>query len=136
MGLLDEIVTKATGKPAAESGDQTSGLVGVIVEMVRNQPGGLSGLVQSFHEKGLGGIVNSWVSTGQNLPISAEQIQGVLGNEKVNQLAAKVGISPDVASSKLAELLPTLVDKLTPDGRVPEGEDLLQKALGFFNRAS
>lgn len=58
-------------------------------------------------EKGLGDIVNWWVSTGQNLPIGAEQIQRVLGSEQIQQFASKVGLSPDLASSKLAELLPS-----------------------------
>ena len=134
MGLLDDMVTKATG--TGSSKEPASGLAGGILEMLKNQPGGLSGLVQTFQEKGLGGIVNSWVGTGQNLPISAEQIQGALGSEKVKQLAAKAGISPDVASSKLAELLPTVVDKLTPDGKIQEGLDLLPKDLSFLDRAS
>lgn len=134
MGLLDDVVTKATG--TGSSTESTSGLAGGILEMLKNQPGGLAGLVQTFQEKGLGGIVNSWVGTGQNLPISAEQIQGALGSEKVKQLAAKAGISPDLASSKLAELLPTVVDKLTPDGKIQEGLDLLPKDLSFLDRAS
>ena len=80
--------------------------------------------------------MTSWVGTGQNLPISAEQIQNVLGSERVKQFAAKAGISPEVASSKLAELLPAVVDRLTPDGKAPEGGDFLQQVLSFFNRKS
>jgi uncharacterized protein YidB (DUF937 family) len=136
MGLLEELVGKATGTPSSGSAEQTSGLATGIMQMLSSQPGGLPGLVQAFHEKGLGSIVNSWVGTGQNLPISAEQIQGVLGSEQVKQLAAKVGISPDVAGSKLAEILPVVVDKLTPDGKIPEGGGLFEQALGFFNRKS
>lgn len=132
MGLLEEVTSKVMGMPSTGSTEETSGLATGIMHMLNSQPGGLSGLVQIFHEKGLGGIVNSWVSTGQNLPISAEQIRGVLGNEQVQQFATKVGISPDLATSKIAELLPVVVDKLTPDGKVPEGGGLLQQALGFF----
>lgn len=68
----------------------------------------------------------------QNLPIGAEQIQRVLGSEQLQQFASKVGLSPDLASSKLAELLPAVVDKLTPDRKIPEGRGLLQQALGFL----
>ena len=132
MGLLDELTTKVLDNPSNSTTAETSGLAGGIMHMLTSQPGGLPGLIQTFHEKGLGGVVNSWVRTGQNLPISAEQIKGVLGSEQVQQFATKVGISPDVASSKLAELLPVVVDKLTPDGKVPEGGGLLQKALGLF----
>jgi uncharacterized protein YidB (DUF937 family) len=132
MGLLEEVTSKVMGTPSTGSTEQTSGLAAGIMHMLNSQPGGLSGLIQVFHEKGLGSIVNSWVSTGQNLPISAEQIRGVVGSEQVQQFAAKVGISPDLATSKIAELLPVVVDKLTPDGKVPEGGGLLQQALGFF----
>ena len=132
MGLLEEVTGKVMGTPSTGSTEETSGLAAGIMHMLNSQPGGLSGLVQIFHEKGLGGIVNSWVSTGQNLPISAEQIRGVLGNEQVQQFATKVGISPDLATSKIAEILPVVVDKLTPGGKVPDGGGLLQQALGFF----
>jgi len=132
MSLLEELTNKVMDTPSSGSTEQTSGLAAGIMHMLNSQPGGLAGLVQIFHDKGLGGIVNSWVSTGQNLPISAEQIQGVLGSEQVQQFATKMGISPDLASSKMAELLPVVVDKLTPDGKVPEGGGLLQQALGFL----
>ena len=97
-----------------------------------SQPGGLSGLLQQFHDKGLGGLVSSWVSTGQNLPISADQIQHVLGSEQVKELAARAGISPDSVSSHLSQLLPVLVDKLTPNGQVPQGGSLLEEGMGML----
>jgi uncharacterized protein YidB (DUF937 family) len=100
--------------------------------MINNHPGGLPGLLQSFHEKGLGDVFSSWVGTGQNLPISAEQIQSVLGSDQVKQLAAKAGISPDLAGSSLAQLLPTLVDKLTPNGQIPQHSNLLQTGMDLL----
>jgi uncharacterized protein YidB (DUF937 family) len=78
-------------------------------------------LLQTFHEKGLGGIASSWVGTGENQSISAEQIQNVVGEERIQQFAAKVGIPPEQASSKLAEYLPQIIDRLTPNGQVPSG---------------
>ena len=75
-----------------------SAMASSVAQMLNNQPGGLSGLLQQFHDKGLGSLVTSWVGTGQNLPISADQIQHVLGSEQVKELAAKAGISPDAAS--------------------------------------
>ncbi|MHA0110932.1 YidB family protein, partial [Klebsiella pneumoniae] len=71
--------------------------------MLNNQPGGLQGLIQSFHDKGLGSLVQSWVGTGQNLPITADQISHVLGSDQVKQLASAAGISPDAAGSTLAK---------------------------------
>lgn len=128
MGFLDEVAGKAVSGLSGNS----SPVASTILEMINNQPGGLSGLVQRFHEKGLGELVNSWVSTGQNLPASSDQIQHVLGNEQVQQFAAKAGISPDLASSKLAELLPMIVDKLTPNGQIPQQSSVLQSGMDLL----
>jgi uncharacterized protein YidB (DUF937 family) len=98
--------------------------------MISSKEGGLSGLVQSFQDKGLGDIISSWVSTSQNLPISADQIKEGLGNETIQNLAAKVGVSPDDLSAQLSQFLPGVIDKLTPDGTVPEGG--LEKGLEFL----
>jgi uncharacterized protein YidB (DUF937 family) len=89
-------------------------------------------MVQQFHQKGLSDVVSSWVSTGQNLPITADQITHVLGSQQVKDLAARVGISPEQASSQLSSLLPTLVDKLTPNGQVAESGGLLSAALNML----
>jgi len=93
-------------------------LLSTVMQMINSQPGGLSGLLQQFHDKGMGSLVSSWVGTGQNLPISADQLQHVLGSEQVKELAAKAGISPETASSHLSQLLPMLIDHLTPNGQV------------------
>ena len=90
------------------------------------------GLVQSFHEKGLGAIASSWVGTGQNMPVSADQIHQVLGSDQVKALAAKAGISPDMAGGAIASLLPTLVDKLTPNGQVPEHSNVMDMVGGLL----
>jgi uncharacterized protein YidB (DUF937 family) len=103
-----------------------------LLELINKQPGGVAGLVQTFHEKGLGEVVNSWVSTGQNLPISSDQIQHVLGSQQVHDLAARVGVSPDTISSQLTTLLPTLVDKLTPNGQVPDHGSLLETGMNIL----
>jgi uncharacterized protein YidB (DUF937 family) len=100
--------------------------------MIQNQPGGLQGLVQSFHDKGLGGVVSSWVSTGPNPPISADQVHQVLGSDQMKALAAKAGINPDMAGSAIAQLLPGLVDKLTPNGAVPDHSNVLEMAAGML----
>jgi uncharacterized protein YidB (DUF937 family) len=129
MGLLNDLENKAV---SSVMGGTTNLLASQLLQMIQQQPGGLSGLVQNFHDKGLGGIVTSWVSTGQNLPISADQIQHVLGSTQVQQLAAKVGISPEAASSQLSQLLPTMVDKLTPNGQVPAQSNLMEMGMGLL----
>jgi uncharacterized protein YidB (DUF937 family) len=129
MGLLDDLQNKAvTGMLGGSSNPLATGLL----QMINNHPGGVAGLVQSFHEKGLGEVASSWVSTGPNLPISANQIQQVLGSEQVKQLAAKAGISPDVAGSSLAQLLPTLIDKLTPNGQVQQHSNLMEMGMSVL----
>ncbi len=96
-----------------------------------SESGGLQGLVETFNEKGLGEVMSSWIGKGENLPISPEQIQQIFGSGQVQQIAEKLGVSPDEASSGLAELLPQIVDKLTPEGSVPN-QDLLHQGLGIL----
>jgi uncharacterized protein YidB (DUF937 family) len=126
MSLLDDMAGKVVGSVL---GSSSNPLATGLLEMINNQPGGLAGLVQNFHQKGLGDVVNSWVSTGQNLPISADQVHSALGSGAVQQLAAKAGISPDAAGSSLAQLLPTLVDKLTPNGQIPQQGNLMETGM-------
>ena len=76
----------------------------------------------------LGDVVSSWIGTGQNQPIAASRIQSGLGSDAIKKLAARMGIAPDAMSAKLAELLPGAIDKLTPNGKLPEG-GLLAEAL-------
>jgi uncharacterized protein YidB (DUF937 family) len=128
MSLFDDVLQQVTGGMSSEHAQLANG----VLDLIKEHPGGLSGLVQSFHDNGLGSIVSSWVSTGENLPITADQIQAALGNDKVQQFAAKAGITPDAAKATLAEVLPTLVNKLTPDGKVPESSGLLGAATSFL----
>lgn len=130
MSLIDDLGSKAANSML---GDSSNPLATGLLHMINNSPGGLSGMLQSFHDKGLGGLVSSWVGTGQNLPISADQIQHVLGSDQVKELAAKAGISPDMASNALSQLLPTLVDKLTPNGQVPQHSSLLETGMSILN---
>ena len=129
MGLLDSFENEAMGKVL---GSSSNPMASSLLQMIQNQPGGLPGLVQSFHDKGMGGLVSSWIGSGQNLPISADQIHQVLGSDQVKALAAKAGISPDMAGSAIAQLLPGLVDKLTPNGQVPEHNNVMEMALGLL----
>ena len=119
MGLLDSVLGSLS---QGGSGNQ---LLDSVVRMV-NDPahGGLEGLVRSFQDRGLGSLVDSWVSTGKNLPISPDQITQGLGSDQLSSLASKLGMSQGDVSSKLAQLLPDVVDKLTPTGRVPDAGSL------------
>jgi uncharacterized protein YidB (DUF937 family) len=129
MGLLDNLENQMGGNVSSGSSNP---LATTLLNMIQNQPGGLQGLVQTFHDKGLGGLVSSWVSTGPNPPISADQVHQVLGSDTVKALAAKAGINPDVAGTAIAQLLPTLVDKLTPNGSIPDHSNVLEMATSML----
>jgi uncharacterized protein YidB (DUF937 family) len=121
MSLFDQL-GQAAGGMLGGGGNQHPLLQAVTSLLGQNSSiGGLTGLVQAFQKNGLADIVNSWVSTGQNLPVSAQQIKRGLGGDLLNQVASKAGLSPDAASSQLAGLLPNLIDKLTPSGKIEAG---------------
>jgi uncharacterized protein YidB (DUF937 family) len=126
MGILQDIAGKIFG-----GGDQNNLINAVASLLGHQQSGGLAGLVDQFKAKGLGDVVNSWVSTGKNLPISPEQIKHALGGDTIKNLASQAGISTEKITSHLSELLPKVVDKLTPDGKIPQG-DVVSKGLGML----
>jgi uncharacterized protein YidB (DUF937 family) len=129
MGFLDGLENEALGKVM---GSTSNPMATALLQMIQNQPGGLQGMVQSFHEKGLGGLVSSWVGAGQNMPITADQIHQVLGSDQIKALAARAGISPDQAGSAVAQLLPGIVDKLTPNGEVPAHNNVMEMVGGLL----
>lgn len=132
MALLDELLGHLQQNPAAApaGGASHADLLGGITQMLGGQGGvgGLNGLVQMFSQAGLGHIVQSWIGTGQNLPISPGQLQQVLGPGLLQGLAGKLNLSPDVLSQQLSHSLPMVVDKLTPQGQIPAQDPLA--ALG------
>lgn len=139
MGLLDAVagVLGGGGAGAPAQGDGTS-LVNAVLGMLANgsAQGGLAGLVQQFEQAGLGHVVSSWISSGQNLPISADQISQVLGGSGVlSHLSTQTGVPAGDLSGHLSQMLPGLIDQLTPHGQVPQGGlgdvgSLLGKLLG------
>ncbi len=133
MGLLDSITSQVTGALGGQNAAGGADWMGVIGNLINNpQTGGLQGLIQSFKDKGLGGVVSSWVGTGENLPISAEQLTSVLGQSNLQEMAQKVGLPVDGLTEKLTSLLPQVVNQLTPTGSVPEEGDLLSKGMGML----
>ena len=118
MGLLDSLKQEAMAAVSKFSGDHPQ-LGSEIANLVHTGPGGLSALVQQFQTNGLGSSINSWVSTGPNQPVTAQQIQQALGSDKVKQIATRIGLDPNVVSQKLSALLPQIVNHLTPNGQVP-----------------
>lgn len=127
MGLLDELGKAVGGASGAQAGGGQGALVQAVVGMLAG--GGLEGLVKSFQQKGLGDVVGSWVSTGANLPVSPAQVTSALGPDQLGQLARQVGLDPGALAGQLSNLLPGMVDKLTPEGRLPDAGSL-QGSLG------
>jgi uncharacterized protein YidB (DUF937 family) len=96
-------------------------LLNGLMQVVQNQPGGLAGLLQRFESAGLGQVVQSWITTGPNQAISPAQVTQAMGDEHMQSLAQSAGISTQDVATHLSTLLPTLVDKLTPNGQLPAG---------------
>lgn len=128
MGLLD-MVTGALNGASGKSGGND--MLNVVMQMLSSngQNGGMAGLVQAFQNKGLGEQMASWISTGQNLPISPEQIKSVLGDGQLGQIARQLGMNEQQAAGGLAGLLPQVIDKVTPNGQMPQGDDLMAQGL-------
>jgi uncharacterized protein YidB (DUF937 family) len=129
MGLLDSVLGSAMG--ALQGGGQGGAggdmLMQVIGSLLQGQggaggaAGGLGALLQQLQQGGLGDAAQSWVSTGPNLPVSADQLQSALGADRIDALAQQVGLPAGDLSSQLAQFLPQVVDQLTPGGQLPTG---------------
>src|SRR5689334_9729838 len=120
MGLFDSVFGATSGKTGGAGG--ANALIGMVGSIIV-QNGGLQGLADKFSQNGAGGAFSSWVGTGQNQTISGNQIQQALGSEQVRALASKIGLDPAQASTLLAQYLPKVVDKLTPQGQIDPNAD-------------
>ncbi|NOT14630.1 MAG: DUF937 domain-containing protein [Methylotenera sp.] len=128
MGLLDSVAGAVLGNLGGDKGAMAQ----VAMDLL-NQNGGLQGVLDKFNAGGLAEQAASWVSKGENLPVSADQIASVLGNGAIADIAAKLGLDSSDVSSKIAEYLPQLVDKMTPDGEVGANSgSLLSTVLGML----
>lgn len=153
MGLFDSVIgavggalanqaAQALGGAGGNAGGSAQMVEGLLAALSGGQGGGgglgglagLAGLVQQLQQGGLAEQVGSWVSTGQNLPVSPEQLQGALGSDLLGQLAGRMGLDAGQAAGPLAQLLPQVIDALTPNGQLPAaGGDLgslLPQVLG------
>ncbi len=144
MSLLGDVIGGLTGATSGgQGGDLMSGLASLmggesgggnaqlmnLAMSVLNQQGGVQGLMESLQQQGLGEHVASWVGTGENMPISAEQIQNVIGSDQLGAIAQQAGLSHGDAASGLAAMLPQVIDKLSPEGSMLDN-DLVKQGLG------
>lgn len=135
MGLLDQLINQVGkslggGASAVPHGDVVTQLVNGLG---LNTGSGLTSLIQLFEQKGLGQLINGWVSTGPNPAISPDQVTQALGADRLQQIATQLGVSPNAAASHVSSVLPALIDHLTPNGSVPQG-NLLDTGLGMLKQ--
>jgi uncharacterized protein YidB (DUF937 family) len=137
--LLGSVVSGALSEGSSQLDGATgaggnAALIGAVMTLV-NQHGGISGLVQQFQSAGLGGVVQSWVGSGQNQSVDPGQLSQALGGSSgpLGQFAQQLGLDHGAASSLLAQMLPKVVDQLTPNGEVGEHNqlgDMARQLLG------
>jgi uncharacterized protein YidB (DUF937 family) len=135
MGLLDTVIGAlanaqpsqgGTGLPQGGANDLLNVLLGLVAGGSAGgggvgAGGGLGGLVEMFQRQGMDDVIGSWISGGQNMPISGDQLGSVLGGDLLSQIAQQLGVSQGAAADQLSRTLPQVIDQLTPEGRVPEG---------------
>ncbi|MCC7039876.1 MAG: DUF937 domain-containing protein [Burkholderiales bacterium] len=160
MGMLDEILGElmqgqgrmagsATQAPAGMPGSPSGlpsgmpglgalggagGLLAVIMQLVQ-QNGGLSGLVQAMQKSGFGDHAQSWIGSGENRALPADALSQIFGSDQLQQIAQQFGVSGADVSSQLADALPKVVDRMTPQGSLPaDGDDLVARTLDTLLR--
>lgn len=126
MAFLENMVEQLLGG-ANVGASSSEPLRGLLSSLFRGVPGGmnntgvsgLGGLINRFDAAGLGDVARSWVSQGPNMAVAPEQLRHVLGEDQVTDLARQSGLEPGDVLGQLAQLLPDLVDRMTPEGRLP-----------------
>ena len=156
MGLLDGVLGNLAGSlfgggNSGNSGGEQQGsnpLMQMAMQMLMHQGGGaqpaqgidpkaanmggLGGMLEAFQKGGLGHIADSWVGTGDNLPVSGDQLTQVLGSDKISAIASQLGMGHGDVAGQLAQMLPQLINHITPNGQVPQDHSMITDALGMF----
>jgi uncharacterized protein YidB (DUF937 family) len=134
LSSLEGVLKGSSGAAGVSPGSASGALVvSQIISMIQSRPGGLGGLLQSFQQGGLGHVFESWIGTGQNLPVTPEQLHGTLGSDVISRITQATGLSQAQVEQHLATLLPQVVDHLTPGGQLPQG-DISSALAGIAQR--
>ncbi|MEO8674709.1 MAG: YidB family protein [Casimicrobiaceae bacterium] len=135
MGMLDGLLGSLMGGMTGDgTGGKQSPLVQIALQLMQ-QNGGLQGMLAKFQQAGYGAQADSWVSTGQNQPINADILQQVLGHGQLGQIAQQLGMSHGDTAGGLASLFPQMIDKMTPQGQVPDDHnDMVAQALALLTK--
>lgn len=156
MGMLDELLgglmqgqagqSGLPGMPGQQAGGMPGGLPGLgaagggaavlaLVMQLLQQSGGLQGLLRQMQQSGYGDQAQSWVGTGQNQSIGPDALSQIFGSGKLQELAQQFGVPPEQLSGSVAQALPEVVNRMTPDGSVPQGsDDLVSRTLDELMR--
>ena len=130
MGILDALLQSVLVGTQQGQGS----MLQVALQLVQ-QNGGLPGIISKFEHGGMADHVSSWIATGANMPISGAQLQEILGSGSIGEIAQRLGLSHGDASSGLAQVLPNLIDKLTPTGQIPaDHDDIVERARAMLEK--
>jgi uncharacterized protein YidB (DUF937 family) len=127
MSLLSNLTNAFQGVPnanvpAGTTGSSSAMVISQVIAMLQSRPGGLGGLLQSFQQGGLGHVFQSWISSGQNLPVSPDQLRDVLGSDWIARITQMTGLPQAEVEQHLSTVLPQIVDHLSPGGQMPQGD--------------
>jgi len=129
--MFDSIIKQAQEKFGL--GDKAGGFVAALLGLIANPAtGGFGGFINRFKEVGLENEANSWISAGDNTPLTNEQVETAFGDETINSVAEQTGVDKATAVSALGMMTPQVVDALTPDGELPDDASLLSRIKGFL----
>ena len=134
-GLLGSVMGGMMGGGSSAQGTQGGNPMIQMALQVLQQNGGIEGLLAKFQQAGMGQQAQSWIGTGQNMPISADALSQIFGHGQLGQIAQQMGISPEEAAGGLSQALPHVVDQMTPGGEIPDGHnDLVAEALAILQK--
>lgn len=133
MSLLNDVLKSvlASNTPAAQGQAQVQAqaqpdiLITAAMAML-DKAGGIQGIIEKFQSSGLGDTVASWVGTGQNQPVTPDQISQALGQDNIQVVVKQANIPAEQSGSILSALLPVLIDQLTPNGQVPQQNQMME----------
>jgi len=130
MGILDTLLQNVVVGTQQGQGS----MLQVALQLLQ-QNGGLPGIISKFEHGGMADHVGSWVATGANMPISGAQLQEILGSGSIGEMAQRLGMSHGDASSGMAQVLPQLIDALTPAGQIPADHgDIVERARALLDK--
>jgi len=134
-GLLGSVMGGMMGGGSSAQGAQGGNPMIQMALQVLQQNGGIEGLLAKFQQAGMGQQAQSWIGTGQNMPISPDALSQIFGHGQLGQIAQQMDISPEEAAGGLSQALPHVVDQMTPGGEIPEGHnDLVAQALAILQK--